>query len=82
MLILSRYKGQKIIINNGEIIVTVIQDGAQVKLGFEAPDDVTIDREEIFNRKQEVGSMRTLKNETIDGIMSVGHLYEYHGGEE
>ena len=55
MLILSRYKGQKIIINNGEIIVTVIQDGAQVKLGFEAPDDVTIDREEIFNRKQKGG---------------------------
>lgn len=51
-LVLRRKKGQRVIIGEGEdaVIVTVLSTGAgggAVALGFDAPDDVAIDREEI-----------------------------------
>ena len=53
MLILTRRKEQSVIIN-GDIKVTVLGvDRGHVKLGFEAPDDVNIVREEILNRVEQ-----------------------------
>lgn len=50
MLILSRSTGQSIMIGD-EVKVTVIEiKGHQVRLGFEAPKDVPVHREEIFLR--------------------------------
>jgi len=47
MLVLSRKRDQKIIINNN-IVITVIEiRGDKVRLGFEAPQDVKILREEL-----------------------------------
>jgi carbon storage regulator len=53
MLILSRKKGESIIINDQEVIVTLldIKDG-QVKLGFKAIKDINIDRAEIYLKKK------------------------------
>ena len=52
MLVLTRYTGQTIIINEN-IKVTVLEvQGKQVRLGIDAPKEVEIDREEIFERKQ------------------------------
>lgn len=47
MLILSRKRDEKVIIGN-DVVVTVIsiEDG-KVRLGFEAPAGLPIDREEI-----------------------------------
>jgi len=46
MLILSR-KGQSIVIG-GNIIVKVVRvDGDQIKLGIQAPQEVTVNREEV-----------------------------------
>ena len=48
MLILTRRKEESIIIN-GDIKITVLgMDRGYVKLGFEAPDDVVIMREELL----------------------------------
>ncbi|CUS97145.1 carbon storage regulator, CsrA [Candidatus Kryptobacter tengchongensis] len=48
MLVLSRKVGESVIIQNS-IKVTVLEiSGNQIKLGFEAPDDVSIYREEIY----------------------------------
>lgn len=47
MLVLSRKRGESIVID-GQVIVTVIEvRGDKVRLGVEAPKDVRVDREEI-----------------------------------
>jgi len=57
MLVLSRKKGAAIYIDHpsGPIRITVVQlKGESVRLGFEAPEEVVIHREEIWERlKQE-----------------------------
>ena len=53
MLILSRYKDQKIMIND-DIIIKIhdvnLKTG-EVKLGFIAPQIYAIEREEVYKRK-------------------------------
>ena len=57
ILVLTRNPGEKIFINGDEIKVTVVDvRGQQVRLGIEAPSTVTIDREEIYNKRQEDGN--------------------------
>ena len=52
MLVLTRYTGQTIIINNNIKVTVLDVQGKQVRLGIDAPKEVEIDREEIFERKQ------------------------------
>lgn len=50
MLVLSRKLNEKIVIN-GNIVVTVVQiDRNQIRLGIEAPREITIQREELLDR--------------------------------
>lgn len=54
MLVLSRKVGEKIVIDGKRIIVTVLEIRPdKVRLGFIAPKEVKIDREEVQKRKQE-----------------------------
>lgn len=47
MLILSRQTSQSIVIN-GNIVITVLEmSGDQVRLGIDAPREVTVHREEV-----------------------------------
>ncbi len=48
MLVLTRKTGQKIIINNNVEVTVLETRGDTVKLGINAPKEVTIYREEIF----------------------------------
>ena len=51
MLVLTREIGQKLIIGNRDVNITVLgYDRNQVRLGIDAPRDTAIWREEIFNR--------------------------------
>lgn len=51
MLIVTRRIGEKIIIGDREIEATILGvKGNQVKLGFDADKDISIHREELFNR--------------------------------
>ncbi|SCW58570.1 carbon storage regulator, CsrA [Paenibacillus tianmuensis] len=48
MLILTRKKGQSIVINNNiEIVISAI-DGDQVKIGIVAPSEVNVLRKEVY----------------------------------
>lgn len=48
MLVLSRHRDEKIVIN-GEIVITVIEiRGDKVRLGIEAPRVVPVHRLEVF----------------------------------
>lgn len=50
MLVLSRKKGESIVLG-GSITVTVLEvHGSRVRLGFTGPEEVAIHREEIHER--------------------------------
>lgn len=50
MLILTRRIGETIIIDKNVRITVLAAKGNQLRLGIDAPADVEIHREEIFNR--------------------------------
>lgn len=53
MLVLTRSIGERLIINDGEIKLSVLEvKGSQVRIGIEAPRSVSVHREEIFERIQ------------------------------
>ncbi|GAB1260199.1 carbon storage regulator CsrA [Aurantivibrio plasticivorans] len=52
MLVLSRKTGEKILIGDDVSITVLAVRGNQVRLGIEAPKDIDVHREEIFNRIQ------------------------------
>jgi carbon storage regulator len=62
MLILTRRTGESIMIGDSvEVKVLGIRSG-QVKIGVEAPKDMAVHREEIFNRiREEEGQLQGLR---------------------
>lgn len=50
MLVLSRKRGESIVIGNGITVTVVDVKGDRVRLGFEAPVEVPIHRKEIQQR--------------------------------
>jgi carbon storage regulator len=58
MLVLSRKKNESIIIND-HITVTVVEiRGDKVRLGIEAPKDVTVHRREVYEAIQNQTRLR------------------------
>lgn len=54
MLILSRRPDESIIIGDDDVKITILSiQGRQVRIGIEAPDDITIHRQEVYDRIQE-----------------------------
>jgi len=51
VLLLTRKRGETIVIGNDEFRVTVLGiKGNQVRLGIDAPKDVAVHREEVWER--------------------------------
>ena len=53
MLILTRRVQESIIIGEDVIITVLGVNGKQVRLGIDAPKEVSVHREEIYNRIQQ-----------------------------
>lgn len=53
MLVLTRSVGERLIINDGEIKLGILEvKGNQVRIGIEAPRHISVHREEIYKRIQ------------------------------
>jgi len=48
MLILSRKQGERVVMDNGVVVLVVSMRGSQVRLGIEAPQAVKVMREELL----------------------------------
>jgi carbon storage regulator len=56
MLVLSRKKGESIVVD-GQVTVTVLDvQGGRIRLGFTGPTDVPIHRQEVFERVVDASS--------------------------
>ena len=52
MLILSRKVGETLVIGDNITVSVMESSGGQIRLGINAPKNVSVDREEIYLRKQ------------------------------
>ena len=50
MLLLTRRPGEKIIINDNITVTVLSVKGNQIRIGIDAPRDVKVHREEIYER--------------------------------
>ena len=65
MLILSRKVGESIIVGDDITVTVVGVNGNQVRIGVNAPRDVQVHREEIYDRIKS-GEGATAPNSTLD----------------
>ena len=63
MLILSRKETQNIMIGDGIVIQVVAVSGGQVRIGIDAPRDIAVHREEIYNKIQSEKSIGQLQQD-------------------
>ena len=52
MLVLTRQRGERIMVDDNIIITIIEVRGDKVRIGIEAPDDVSIHREEVYKAIQ------------------------------
>lgn len=69
MLILTRKIGDKIIIEDNIIITVLGTKNAQVRLGIEAPKEISVDREEVYQRKRAEKEL-VLKDKTEELLLT------------
>jgi carbon storage regulator len=73
MLVLTRKKGQKLIINDN-IEVTILETrGDTVKIGVNAPKNVTIFREEIYEEIKKANK-QAIKDISVNEVASISNL--------
>lgn len=53
MLVLTRKAGETIMIGDSVTVTVVSISGSQVKLGIDAPKEIAVHREEIYEKIQE-----------------------------
>ena len=49
MLVLSRKKDESIVINDNIVVTVIAIRGDKVRLGFDAPKDIPIHRQEVYD---------------------------------
>jgi len=85
MLVLTRKSGESIRIGD-DITVTVMEiRGKQVRLGIEAPPEVTVHREEVYRRVQEENRLAATAH--VGNVESLAEIWKKvqrkkNGGKE
>ena len=54
MLVLGAKIGERIFVNDVPVVIVRVTDGT-VRLGFDAPQDVRIERQKVRNRRLKIG---------------------------
>lgn len=63
MLVLTRKPGERIFLNDDIIFTVLSSNPGQVRIGIEAPNYVSIHREEIYNKIKKEGFIPKIKAE-------------------
>lgn len=69
MLILTRRPGESLYVGDTIRITVLSIQGKQIKLGLDVPGDMTVYREEVYNRVKEE-NRRSLQTSTQDLMMA------------
>ncbi|TKH33162.1 carbon storage regulator [Paenibacillus polymyxa] len=69
MLVLSRKKGESIVIDNNIVITVLSVEGDNVRLGISAPKDIDIYRKEIFDAIQQNNQKAIVDMESFQKIV-------------
>ncbi|MNI37093.1 hypothetical protein D3C73_911660 [compost metagenome] len=69
MLVLTRKKGESIVIGNDIVITVLSVEGDVIKLGISAPKEVDIYRKEIFEAIQKNNQNAAMDLEKIKNVM-------------
>lgn len=76
MLVLTRAKGQKIMIGH-DIVLTVVEvNGDQVRLGIDAPSDISVYREEIYQSIKEQNEAAAQFELSREQIQQLGKILQ------
>ena len=65
MLVLTRWVGETIVIGDNIKVSVLAANGNQIRIGIEAPRDVAVHREEIYQRIQEQGDQSQRADESV-----------------
>ena len=67
MLVLSRKKNESIVVNN-DIVITVVEvRGDKVRLGIEAPTEVPVHRQEVYEAIQREHQRGAVAGARVEG---------------
>ncbi len=80
MLVLTRKKGEKIVIGDNIVLTVVDIKGDQIQLGIEAPRDIPVHREEVYKEIQEE-NIKSRKTEKLS-LESIQKLLEKNKGKD
>jgi carbon storage regulator len=80
MLILSRKPGQGIRIGSHIVITVKEVRGRQVRIGIDAPNDIPVYREEIYEAIEEANKESMTPDTATDQVLDL--LYQDDSGEE
>ncbi|WP_336782146.1 carbon storage regulator CsrA [Paenibacillus illinoisensis] len=65
MLVLTRKKGESIVISDDIVLTVLSVDGEHVKLGIEAPRDIDIYRKEVLDAIEQNNQNAAMNLETL-----------------
>ncbi|MHB0883682.1 carbon storage regulator CsrA [Paenibacillus sp. SEL1] len=69
MLVLTRKKGESIVIQNDIVITVLSVEGDTVKIGISAPKDIDIYRKEVFDAIQQNNQIAVMDSNAIQNVM-------------
>ncbi len=76
MLVLSRRVGEKIVIDNNITVTLLEVSGSRVRLGFDAPHDVLIRRNEIVFETNPIGCSAPTMNPKLNAACKGNFLQD------